>query len=111
MSSGSRVTPLFPIAVARRIVSRLRSISTRRRLFRRMASPQEATMAVGTVKFFNTQKGFGFIEPEGGGRDVFVHISALERAGLDHLAEGQRISFEVEKDQRGRDSVTNLRPE
>ena len=68
-------------------------------------------MTVGTVKFFNTQKGFGFIEPEGGGRDVFVHISALERAGLNHLAEGQRVSFDVEKDQRGRDSVSNLRPE
>jgi CspA family cold shock protein len=78
---------------------------------RRMETPQEAAMAVGTVKFFNTQKGFGFIEPEGGGKDVFVHISALERAGLSHLADGQRVSFEVEKDQRGRDNVTNIRAE
>jgi CspA family cold shock protein len=74
-------------------------------------TPKEAAMAVGTVKFFNHQKGFGFIQPEGGGKDVFVHISAVEKAGLRHLAEGQRISFEVEKDQRGRDTVTNLRPE
>jgi CspA family cold shock protein len=68
-------------------------------------------MAVGTVKFFNVQKGFGFIQPEGGGRDVFVHISALEQAGLSHLAEGQRVTFDITKDQRGRDSATNLRTE
>jgi CspA family cold shock protein len=68
-------------------------------------------MAAGTVKFFSTQRGFGFIQPEGGGKDVFVHISALERAGIQNLAEGQRVTFEVEKDRRGRDSVVNLRTE
>jgi CspA family cold shock protein len=52
-------------------------------------------MATGTVKFFNVQKGFGFIAPESGGKDVFVHVSAVERAGLGTLQEGQRISFEV----------------
>ncbi|MBL8548498.1 MAG: cold-shock protein [Hyphomonadaceae bacterium] len=68
-------------------------------------------MATGIVKFFNVQKGFGFIQPEGGGKDVFVHISALERAGIRSLADGQRVSFEVEKDQRGRDAVSNLKTE
>lgn len=68
-------------------------------------------MAVGTVKFFNTQKGFGFIAPEQGGKDVFVHISAVERAGLRGLADGQRVSFEMERDRQGRESATNLKVE
>jgi len=57
-------------------------------------------MQTGTVKWFNGQKGFGFIQPENGGTDVFVHISAVERAGMSSLNEGQKISFEVETDQR-----------
>lgn len=65
-------------------------------------------MAVGTVKFFNVQKGFGFIQPETGGKDVFVHISAVERAGLRSLGEGQKVSYEMERDQRGRESAVNL---
>jgi cold shock protein len=68
-------------------------------------------MAVGTVKFFNTQKGFGFIAPDGGGKDVFVHISALERAGMSGLGEGQKVSFELERDRSGRESATNLKAE
>jgi CspA family cold shock protein len=68
-------------------------------------------MATGTVKFFNTQKGFGFIAPEGGGKDVFVHISAVERAGLRGLMDGQKVSFDMEKDRQGRESATNLRTE
>jgi CspA family cold shock protein len=66
-------------------------------------------MAVGTVKFFNTQKGFGFIAPEGGGKDVFVHISAVERSGMSGLADGQKVSFDLERDRQGRDSATNLK--
>jgi CspA family cold shock protein len=67
-------------------------------------------MTVGTVKFFNEQKGFGFISPECGGPDVFVHISAVERAGLTTLNEGQRISFDVVKDPRkGKTNAQNLR--
>lgn len=66
-------------------------------------------MAVGTVKFFNTQKGFGFIAPEGGAKDVFVHISAVERSGLTGLAEGQKVSFDLERDRQGRDSAINLK--
>lgn len=66
-------------------------------------------MAVGTVKFFNTTKGFGFIAPEGGGKDVFVHISAVERSGLGGLADGQKVSFDLERDRQGRDSATNLK--
>jgi CspA family cold shock protein len=57
-------------------------------------------MQNGTVKWFNGQKGFGFIQPEDGGADVFVHISAVERAGLRALAEGQKVSFEIEQDRR-----------
>ena len=66
-------------------------------------------MATGTVKWFNAQKGFGFIEPEQGGGDVFVHISAVERAGLGSLHEGQKVSFEVERDPRsGKSSAGQL---
>jgi len=65
-------------------------------------------MAIGTVKWFNSQKGFGFIEPEDGSKDVFVHISAVERAGLDSLREGQRVSYELERGRDGRASAANL---
>ncbi len=64
-------------------------------------------MATGTVKFFNTQKGFGFIAPNDGGNDVFVHISAVERAGLGTLAEGQKISYDVVSE-RGKLAASNL---
>ncbi len=68
-------------------------------------------MQTGTVKWFNSQKGFGFIQPDGGGNDVFVHISAVERAGLNGLKEGQKISFEILADRRsGKSSADNLRP-
>ena len=66
-------------------------------------------MATGTVKWFNTTKGFGFIQPEEGGPDVFVHISAVERAGLKTLNEGQRVSFESQLE-RGRTAAGNLQP-
>ena len=66
-------------------------------------------MPVGTVKWFNSTKGFGFIQPDTGGADVFVHISALERSGLRSLNEGQKVSFDLEKDRQGRDSATNLK--
>lgn len=58
-------------------------------------------MAIGTVKFFNAQKGFGFISPDGGGKDVFVHATAVEAAGIRTLAEGQRVTFDVQPDSRG----------
>jgi CspA family cold shock protein len=70
---------------------------------------KETAMAVGTVKFFNAQKGFGFISPETGGKDVFVHVSAVERSGLRGLADGQKVSFVLERDRQGRDSATNLK--
>jgi CspA family cold shock protein len=65
-------------------------------------------MASGTVKWFNAQKGFGFIEPDGGGKDVFVHISAVERAGMSGLDEGQKISFDMQEE-RGKMSAANLK--
>ena len=66
-------------------------------------------MATGTVKWFNGQKGFGFIAPDDGGQDVFVHISAVERAGLSGLAEGQKISYEAKPGQQGKVSAENLK--
>ena len=69
----------------------------------------EIQMATGTVKWFNGQKGFGFIQPDDGGSDVFVHISAVERAGMGSLNEGQKVSFELERDQRsGKTSAGQL---
>jgi CspA family cold shock protein len=65
-------------------------------------------MTTGTVKFFNAQKGFGFITPEGGARDVFVHISAVERAGMRGLVDGQTVSFNLEADRQGRMSACDL---
>ncbi|MCT8328346.1 cold-shock protein [Albidovulum sediminis] len=66
-------------------------------------------MATGTVKWFNSTKGFGFIAPEGMSKDVFIHITALERAGIQHLKDGQAVSFDVESDRNGRESATNLK--
>jgi CspA family cold shock protein len=67
-------------------------------------------MAQGTVKWFNSQKGFGFIQPDDGGKDVFVHISAVERAGMQGLNEGQKVAFDVVTDRKtGKSSADNLR--
>jgi len=65
-------------------------------------------MATGTVKWFSSEKGFGFIQPDNGGQDVFVHISAVERAGLSTLRDGAKVSYEIETDRRGRPAATNL---
>jgi len=65
-------------------------------------------MAIGTVKWFNAQKGFGFIQPEDASKDVFVHISAVERSGLSTLREGQKVSFEIQQE-RGKSAATNLK--
>ena len=65
-------------------------------------------MTTGTVKFFNTQRGFGFIEPDDGSKDAFVHISAVERAGLTSLNEGQKVSYDVQPGKNGKSSAENL---
>ena len=65
-------------------------------------------MATGTVKWFNSTKGFGFIQPDEGGKDVFVHISAVERAGLSGLNDNQKVSFDLEADRQGRESASNI---
>ncbi len=69
---------------------------------------EEMTMTTGTVKWFNPAKGFGFIEPEDGSKDVFVHISAVERAGLTSLSEGQKVSYELQPGQNGKSSAEDL---
>ena len=66
-------------------------------------------MAIGTVKWFNTAKGYGFIQPEDGSKDVFVHISAVERSGIGNLREGQKLSFDLERGQQGKTSAVNLK--
>ena len=70
------------------------------------------SITTGTVKFYNGQKGFGFIQPDDGGKDVFVHATALERAGIRNLVEGQKVSFDIEEDRRsGKAAASNLRTE
>ena len=75
---------------------------------RRAANRKTNAMITGTVKFFNSTKGFGFIAPESGGKDVFVHISAVERAGLTGLDDNQKVTFDVESGRDGRESAANL---
>ena len=73
---------------------------------------RDTEMSTGTVKFYNGAKGYGFIQPDDGGKDVFVHASALERAGIRNLVEGQKVSFDIEADRRtGKSSATNIREE
>jgi cold shock protein len=76
-----------------------------RRLYRK------TDMSTGTVKWFNAQKGYGFIQPEDGSKDVFVHISAVERAGIGSLYEGQRVSYDLERGSQGKVAAVNLRQE
>jgi CspA family cold shock protein len=67
-------------------------------------------MPIGTVKFFNASKGYGFIQPEDGGQDAFVHITAVERAGMQTLNQDQKVSYDLEEDQRGKTKAVNLQP-
>jgi CspA family cold shock protein len=70
-----------------------------------MTRRKERTMPIGTVKFYNSSKGFGFIAPEGGAKDVFVHATALEAAGMTSLSEGQKVSFDIQPDAKGSKAV------
>src|SRR5215470_16950343 len=82
----------------------------RRAIRRAVTHPcSEENMPIGTVKWFNAQKGYGFIQPEDGSKDVFVHISAVQRSTLGSLREGQRLSYEVERGQQGKTSAVNLK--
>jgi CspA family cold shock protein len=76
---------------------------------RRILDLRRTNMATGTVKWFNAQKGYGFIQPEDGTKDVFVHITAVERSGIGNLHEGQRLSFDLERGNQGKTSAVNLR--
>jgi CspA family cold shock protein len=67
-------------------------------------------MTTGTVKFFNENKGYGFIQPDGGGQDAFVHISAVERSGMRSLRQDQRVSYDLEEDRRGKMAAVNIKP-
>jgi CspA family cold shock protein len=97
------LSPLFGAGLALRYTSEFNPT----RIPARRSFPLEDKMAIGSVKWFNAQKGYGFIQPETGGKDVFVHISAVERAGLGTLNEGQKVSYEIARD-RGKESAANL---
>jgi cold shock protein len=88
--------------------NRLQLTGPSRRIPRAGRLTGDFTMAKGTVKWFNETKGYGFIAPEGGKKDVFVHITALERAGLRGLKDGQAVTFDIEAGRDGRESATNL---
>jgi CspA family cold shock protein len=88
--------------------TRISTVSCAMRMSYPSSQRKEAAMATGTVKWFNPTKGYGFIQPQGGGKDVFVHISAVERAGLSTLNEGQTIQYEVVSN-RGKESAENLK--
>jgi CspA family cold shock protein len=79
-----------------------------RRDFRLRIRFEESIMNIGTVKWFNLQKGYGFIQPDDGSRDVFVHVSAVERSGFGNLQEGQKLGYELEHGQQGKISAVNL---
>jgi cold shock protein len=84
--------------------------SSRIRVVRFSGLQKDDAMAEGTVKWFNPQKGYGFIQPDDGSKDVFVHISSVERAGLSSLSEGQKVSFDLERGQQGKMAAINLKP-
>jgi CspA family cold shock protein len=105
---GGRVTSIDPVSRHRRGAFDLALTAPGRRIPRAAQLTGDITMATGTVKWFNASKGFGFIAPDGGRKDVFVHITAVERAGLRGLNDGQKVSFELERGRDGRESATNI---
>jgi len=104
----SVVRPVFLRSLSERRIMPPALIEVRSVAHIRMAI-LEKRMAIGTVKWFNAQKGFGFIQPEDGSKDVFVHISAVERAGIGNLREGQKLTYDLERGQQGKTSAVNLK--
>jgi CspA family cold shock protein len=103
----ARVPPALLKPFFERTVITIRGVTASRTL--KYAPKGFITMATGTVKWFNAAKGFGFIQPDDGGEDAFVHISAVERAGMREIIEGQKLSYELERDKKsGKMSATNL---
>src|SRR6056297_111047 len=96
------------VSLTRRSVFRFRPTTPSCRTNADSSFEGDTSMANGTVKWFNSTKGFGFIAPESGGKDVFVHISAVERAGLTGLADDQKVTYDVEAGRDGRESATNI---
>jgi cold shock protein len=108
-ASAERIGLAAPLARLTDDILQISNHRLRQRAAYRPIYQGRTRMTIGTVKWFNNQKGFGFIQPDDGGKDVFVHISAVERAGMHSLNEGQKISFEVVADRRtGKSSADNL---
>jgi CspA family cold shock protein len=106
--AGGKVSFLSFYCLLRPSASIVTTLGPSHRMLRVALQTGDITMANGTVKWFNATKGFGFIAPEGGSKDVFVHVTALERAGIRSLPDGQAVTYDVEKDRNGRESAVNL---
>jgi CspA family cold shock protein len=104
----SRFRTFSPHGIAAEFLWQARAVGCGLFIDLRREEKERFVMAIGTVKWFNTQKGYGFIQPDDGSKDVFVHITAVEQAGIGHLNEGQKLSYELEAGRDGKSSAVNL---